>query len=134
MLGVKNILLVALGGALGAVSRFSVSNAIHHRINSEFPWGTLAVNCLGSFIIGFLMTVLVERFLGLEAWRLMLVVGFLGAFTTYSSFSYETLTLFQMGNLGFAVLNVVTNTIGCLMSVYLGAVLGRLVWGSHGAG
>lgn len=93
------LLLVALGGALGAVCRYLVGNAISKAIGSALPWGTFLINLGGCFAMGLLMTVIVERELLPAAWRLFLCVGLLGGFTTFSSFGYEALMLLAEGNI-----------------------------------
>lgn len=93
------LLLVALGGALGAVCRYLAGNAISKAIGSALPWGTFLINLGGCLAMGILMTVIVERELLPAAWRLFLCVGLLGGFTTFSSFGYEALMLLADGNI-----------------------------------
>lgn len=121
----SELLLIALGGALGAISRYLSSKGIHQLLGTDFPYGTLVVNVLGSFIVGLLMIVFIERFNINPLWRGFFIVGFLGAFTTFSSFSYETLSLFESGLLVSAGLNVLLNVILCLAAVFAGVMLGR---------
>lgn len=97
-----NLACVALGGALGAVCRYLLGNLISKAIGSALPWGTFAINIVGCFCMGLLMTVIVERELLGAAWRLLLCVGLLGGFTTFSSFGYETLMLLAEGRLAAA--------------------------------
>ena len=93
----NQVLAIAVGGAAGAVLRFWTSNLVHARLGQDFPYGTLVVNVLGSLLMGFLYILLLERLsLGPE-WRAVLLIGLLGAFTTFSTFSIETLNLVQAG-------------------------------------
>lgn len=96
------ILSVAVGGALGAVCRYLLGNFISRASGSALPWGTFAINIIGCFCMGLLMTLIVERGLLPAAWRLFLCVGLLGGFTTFSSFGYESLMLLTEGNIAAA--------------------------------
>jgi len=114
-----------LGGGLGAVARFMVSTSVNERLSSNFPYGTLVVNVMGSFIMGFLAMWLVEK-LGLNPLlRLAIFVGFLGAFTTFSTFSMETLNLFNEGLAFQALLNMLINVMLSVLAVWLGVILGK---------
>lgn len=119
-------LLVALGGAFGAVARYLVGGWIA-AIDSVFPVGTLVINISGSFLLGFLYVLALERFLVSSEWRLVLATGFLGAYTTFSTFSYETLKLVEDGAILAATLNVSLSIVGGLLAVYLGTVTARLI-------
>jgi len=123
-----NILYIALGGGLGAVCRYSLSVFMHRMLGANFPYGTLAVNVLGSFLVGLLAVVLLERLSVSVEMRSVLIIGFLGAFTTFSSFSYETLLLFQQGNHILALLNILLSVLLCLLFVWLGFTLGRIIY------
>ena len=94
-----NLVIIALGGALGAVSRFLLGNAVSKAIGSALPYGTFVINVVGCFAMGLLMTIIVDREILPAAWRLFLCVGFLGGFTTFSSFGYEALMLVTEGRL-----------------------------------
>ena len=119
------ILVIMLGGGLGAVARFIVSTTVNEKLSSNFPYGTLVVNVMGSFIMGFLAMWLVEK-LGLNPLlRLAIFVGFLGAFTTFSTFSMETLNLFNEGLAFQALLNMLINVMLSILAVWLGVVLGK---------
>ena len=96
------IISVAIGGALGAVCRYLLSNFISRASGSALPWGTFAINIIGCFCMGLLMTLIVERGLLPAVWRLFLCVGLLGGFTTFSSFGYESLMLLTEGNIAAA--------------------------------
>jgi CrcB protein len=117
--------LVAIGGAAGAVVRYVAASAIMIRFGGKFPLGTLVINLTGSFLIGFLMTALTERWNVDPNWRLLLVVGFLGGYTTFSSFEWETFTAAREGALPLAALNVVSSVVLGYLGVWLGVYLAR---------
>jgi CrcB protein len=124
-LTLSQALVIMLGGSLGALMRFVVSNSIAEKLGTSFPYGTLTVNVLGSFIMGFLAMLLAER-MGFDSLlRLGLFVGFLGAFTTFSTFSMETLNLFEEGLAGRALLNMLMNVTLSVLAVWLGVMLGK---------
>src|SRR6266568_4302300 len=102
-------LVVVIGGGTGALARYVAASAIMKRFGGEFPLGTLVINVTGSFLIGFLMTWLTERFQLDPRWRLLLVVGFLGGYTTFSSFEWETFTAVREGGLWTGMINVVSS-------------------------
>jgi CrcB protein len=118
-------LLVAIGGGTGALARYVAASAIMTRFGGRFPLGTLAINVTGSFLIGFLMTTLTERFQLDPRWRLLLVVGFLGGYTTFSSFEWETYTTVREGGLWTGMLNVVSSVMLGYVAVSLGSMLAR---------
>jgi fluoride exporter len=118
-------LLVMIGGGMGSLTRYVAASAIMGRFGGRFPLGTLAINVTGSFLIGFLMTVLSERFHFDPRWRLLLVVGFLGGYTTFSSFEWETYSAVRDGGLRIGALNIVASVMLGYMAVWLGAVMAR---------
>lgn len=118
----KEVLFVAAGGAVGSSLRYLLSSGIYAWYGRAFPWGTLAVNVLGSFAIGLLSILLVEKFNVAQEWRLAIVVGVLGGFTTFSSFSWDTLDLMQQGLTIKALLNVLANVMLCIVAAWLGAL------------
>lgn len=119
------VLAIAAGGALGAVMRFWVSSGVYALFGRSFPWGTLAVNVLGSLAMGFLFVFMLERLAAGAEWRAFVLVGLLGAFTTFSTFSIETLTLMQDSLYWRALLNVLVSVFACVLAAFAGVVLAR---------
>lgn len=118
-------LLIAIGAALGANARYLVSVSAGNRFGADFPYGTFIVNVTGSFILGFLLTLGTGRLqLSPEA-RLLLAVGFLGSFTTFSSYTVESLNLLRDAGLWPGLLNIVGNNVVGLLCALLGAMLAR---------
>ncbi len=124
----SNVLLVAAGGALGAAARYLLGGFVQARLGPGFPWGTFFVNVTGSFLIGVVL-VLVERDALPSEARLFLAVGILGGYTTFSTFSYETLQLLVAGNAGGVLLNALGQLLVGFLAVYLGVVFGRAFGG-----
>ncbi len=123
------LIAIAAGGALGAVMRYLVSNGIYSWLGRGFPWGTMTVNVLGSLVMGLLFVLLTERLALGPQWRAFLLIGFLGAFTTFSTFSMETLNLLEGGEVVRAVLNMVGSVVICVGAAWLGVIVGRISWG-----
>ncbi|HIO91223.1 MAG TPA: fluoride efflux transporter CrcB [Leucothrix mucor] len=122
---VSQIFAIMIGGAIGAAMRFIVSNGIYKLLGREFPYGTLAVNVIGSFLMGLLTVVLLERGDFDPLIKLAILVGFLGSFTTFSTFSMDTLTLINEGALSRAFLNMISSVIVCVTAVWLGMILAK---------
>lgn len=116
---------VALGGSIGAIARYLTVLFAQNTWGLRFPYGTLLVNTFGSFIAGFLLTFLVGRYNAGEYWRLFFFTGFLGAYTTFSSFAAETLLMFKDGQWLKLCSNIMLNNIGSLAMVLVGALLAR---------
>lgn len=124
----NQIIAIALGGAAGAVARFLVANGIYGWFGRSFPLGTLFVNVSGSFLMGFLTAFLLQRFTMVVEYRAALLVGFLGAYTTFSTFALESFYLFEEGELAKAALNIFLSTVLCLVAVWFGMLLGRRIF------
>lgn len=116
------VLLVGLGGFCGAVARYGIGRLM---TSGTFPYATLTVNVVGSLFIGLLATAFATRSLETEPFRLFLIVGFLGAFTTFSAFSLETLQLLNSGAWTRAALNILGNLALCLIAVFVGHIVAR---------
>ncbi len=122
-MAVANILWIALGGALGAVGRWAVGELIR----GELPWATFLVNVLGSLVIGFVFVLEAAGPNPHVGVRLFLTVGFCGAFTTFSTFSYQTLALLMEGRAAVGLLNIFLSVTVCLAAVWLGMFLATLL-------
>ncbi|MFZ5852937.1 MAG: fluoride efflux transporter CrcB [Chloroflexota bacterium] len=120
-------LAISVGAVLGANARYLVGGWIAERIGTGFPYGTLVINVSGSFLIGIVLTVVGERALAPWWVRPMLAIGFLGSYTTFSTFSFETLALVESGSLVAAAANVLGSVGAALLGVYLGTALARIL-------
>lgn len=118
----EKYLLVLAGGAAGSLARYLASTAIMSRFTGRFPLGTVLVNVTGCFLIGAMMTALTERLPGNPNLRLLLVVGFLGGYTTFSSFEWETFSLTRGGSPWLGLFNVVVSVVLGYLAVWLGAL------------
>ncbi|MCU7907191.1 MAG: fluoride efflux transporter CrcB [Candidatus Thiodiazotropha sp. (ex Epidulcina cf. delphinae)] len=121
----NQLIAIASGGAAGALFRFWVANGVHGLLGRGFPYGTLTVNVLGSLAMGFLYVLLLERTTVPPELRGALLIGFLGAFTTFSTFSIETLNLIEQAELFKAGLNILLSVSACVSACWFGLALGR---------
>lgn len=122
-----NYLVIGVGGFVGAVTRYAVAVWIGQRWGRIFPLGTFIINVTGSFFIGLLMTLFTERFTENPQWRLLLVVGFLGAYTTFSTFEYETGALLKDGEWLYAGLNVILSVVMGFIALKLGEIIAKTI-------
>lgn len=119
--------MVAMGGAVGSVLRFWVGGSVAERLGTRFPYGTFAVNCTGSFLIGLVITLIAEHANVNPNWKYLIGIGFIGGYTTFSTFEYETFQSMQDGKMLIASLNVILSiTIG-LICVWLGVMAARAI-------
>ena len=127
-------LIIMAGGALGTLTRYLMS-VLALPISNQLPWGTILINIAGSFIIGFFgtMTLASGRFPAAENWRLFVMVGFCGGFTTFSSFSLQTLDLLRTGATARAAINIVASVVLCVAAVAIGHALAARINGNAAA-
>ncbi|CAN5415379.1 fluoride efflux transporter CrcB [soil metagenome] len=123
----KQLLLIAGGGAAGSVLRYLMALGVYGIFGRAFPYGTLVVNISGCFIMGLLAAILLERVTYANELRGLLLIGFLGGYTTFSSFAVETLNLVENGEMMLACTNVLLSVVLCLVAVWLGLVIGRQI-------
>ena len=122
---VNDILVISIGAILGANARWIISRYAAKVLGPVFPYGTLFINVSGSFIVGFFMIWAIERALLDPRWRLLIVVGFCGAFTTFSSFAFETMAYFEQGQWALMSANFLSNNLLCLGAALAGMALAR---------
>jgi CrcB protein len=120
-------LAIALGGAVGALLRYWTSSGVYSLLGRDFPYGTLAVNVLGSLLMGILTILMLERMSIGPEMRAALLIGLLGAFTTFSTFSMETLFLIEQGEVFKASLNVIISVVVCIAATWFGVKIGRMI-------
>jgi CrcB protein len=120
-------ILVILGGGTGALLRYVSTQSVHAVFKTQSSWGTLFVNCVGALIIGFLINFFDMNLLSAK-WRLLLITGFLGGYTTFSAYSLETVQYFMSGNVKYALINIFANNILCILLVLLGLWINNLVF------
>jgi len=123
----SNVLLVGLGGFLGSIARFVASKSIDAKLNVIFPYGTLTVNIIGSFILGLVYTLAIRKGDFPESWRLLIGAGFCGGFTTFSAFAWENLNLMQGKLLSTSLLYVVISLVAGFIAVWSGAWFSRFL-------
>jgi CrcB protein len=124
---VNDILVISIGAILGANARWIISRYAARVLGPMFPYGTLFINVTGSFIVGFFMIWATERVLLDPRWRLLIVVGFCGAFTTFSSYAFETMSYFEQGQWLLMFANFASNNLLCLGAALAGMALARAV-------
>jgi CrcB protein len=122
---VKDFLAISVAAIVGANLRFLLSRLAAREFGTTFPYGTLAINIVGSFIVGFFVIWTTERVLVDPRWRLLVVVGFCGSFTTFSSYAFETMAYFEHGQWALMLTNVLSNNLLCLAGALAGIALAR---------
>ena len=121
----KDFLAISVAAIVGANLRFLLSRLAARELGTTFPYGTLAINIVGSFIVGFFVIWTTERVLVDPRWRLLVVVGFCGSFTTFSSYAFETMAYVEHGQWGLMLTNVLSNNLLCLDGALAGIALAR---------
>jgi CrcB protein len=123
---VLKYLIVGVGGFVGAIARYMIGTYIGSRFGIRFPYGTFVINISGCFLVGFVVTLL-ARSTASQYWRYLIPIGFIGAYTTFSTFEYETLRAVQDGQITTGLLNVVLSVVVGFAAVWVGAAIGRVV-------
>jgi len=118
------LIYIAIGGAAGALLRYTISGYTYRYLDGFLPWGTLVVNLLGCFAIGFLWNVF-ENFAYSPNTRTLIFIGILGAFTTFSTFGLESFNLFKEGEIKFAILNILVSNLGGIALVFIGYFISK---------
>ncbi len=122
---------IGVGAAVGANARYVLGQLVARRLGSDFPFGTLIINVTGSLLIGLIFTLLADRLLADTHWRLLLVIGLLGGYTTFSTFSLETIAMLQVGRwvpaFVYAGASVMLSLLGCYVGVILARILAQLL-------
>jgi len=122
-----SLIYIFIGGGTGALLRYLTSQFVNSQYNKNFSLGTVVVNCVGALLIGFLINIF-DMF-GLNTkWKLLLITGFLGGYTTFSAYSLETVNYFVNGNIKFGILNILINNILCLLFALLGLWVNKIVF------
>jgi CrcB protein len=121
----RQLIAIALGGSVGALARFFVANGVYAWLGREFPHGTLFVNVSGCFLMGLLTELMLQRFPLAAEYRAAVLIGFLGAYTTFSTFAIESFYLIEQGSFWKAGANMFLSVILCLVAVWVGLILGR---------
>lgn len=124
----KNLVLIAAGGGLGACLRYLTGMAALRWFGPNFPWGTLAVNIIGSFLMGIIAELIIRRFGADADLRLFLMTGLLGGYTTFSAFSLDAVLLMERGALTVAMGYILLNVIGAILALVLGLALARQIF------
>jgi len=122
---VKDLLAISVAAIVGANLRYLISRFAAKELGSIFPYGTLAINIVGSFIVGFFVIWTTERVLVDPRWRLLVIVGFCGSFTTFSSYAFETMAYFEQGQWALMLANIFANNLLCLGGVLAGIAVAR---------
>lgn len=120
-------LAIAFGGAAGAVSRYWLSTTVERFNGTTFPFGTFFVNVVGSFLIGVFFIIFAEKLQLVDQWRPIIIIGFLGALTTFSTFSLDALLLFQQGHYNTAFFYILSSVVLCLFAAFCGMQITRII-------
>ena len=123
----QNIIVIGVAGLIGTLVRYWLSGIIDNRAGTSFPFGTLTVNLIGCFVIGFLFYAFADEFVLHPTIRSAVFIGLLGGFTTFSSFGIQTFTLLENGQVLWAALNILLSNVGGLVLVWFGYILSRIV-------
>jgi CrcB protein len=121
----RTIVAIGIAGAAGALARYGLEGLVVRRASTSFPWGTFVVNVTGAFVLGFVLTLMTEQLTTASWVRSAIAIGFLGAYTTFSTLTYESYRLLEDGAVALAAANILGSSAAGLVAVYLGVVAGR---------
>jgi CrcB protein len=124
---VKDFLVISVAAVVGANLRYLLGRAALHQFGPAFPYGTLVINVLGSFVVGYFVMWAAGRAVVDPRWRLLVVIGFCGSFTTFSGYAYDTVAYFQRGEWGLMLANIFANNLLCMAGVLAGMGLARVI-------
>jgi len=122
-----NAIYIVIGGGIGALLRYFTSQFVNNLYNKNFSLGTISVNCIGALLIGFLINIFDISGIN-PKWKLLAITGFLGGYTTFSTYSLETVNYFLNGNIKYGILNILLNNILCILFVLLGIWLNKIIF------
>ena len=122
-----SLIYIVIGGGIGALLRYFTSQFVNNIFNKDFSLGTVFVNCVGALLIGFLINIFDPHGINTKL-KLLIITGFLGGYTTFSTYSFETVNYFLNGNIKYGILNIVLNNILCIFFVLLGLWLNKLIF------
>jgi CrcB protein len=122
-----NYIFIIIGGGIGALFRYLSTEIINNIFNNKFAFGTVVVNCIGALLIGFLINTFDILSLNIR-WKLFLITGFLGGYTTFSAYSLETVNFFMNGNIKYAIINIAFSNILCILFVFCGIWLNKIIF------
>jgi CrcB protein len=120
--------MIGLGGAAGAIARYQIAAMVQARVPAGFPYGTFVVNVSGCFVMGLVTALLTDRLVGHPNWRFLIPIGFVGAYTTFSTFELETFRAATEGALGVAMANVAASVVIGYLSLWIGLVVARMLF------
>ena len=123
----RTVMGIGVAGAVGALARYGLEGLVSQKTSATFPWGTFAVNVTGAFVVGFLFVLLTERFAVAPWLRSSLLIGLIGGYTTFSTFTLETYRLIEDGSVLLAAANSIGSVVAGLLAVYGGVVAGRAI-------
>ena len=122
-----SLIYIVIGGGIGALLRYLTSQFVNNLYNKSFSLGTIFVNCVGALLIGFLINIF-DMFGINSKFKLLIITGFLGGYTTFSTYSLETVNYFMNGNIKYGLLNILLNNILCILFVLLGLWLNKIIF------
>ena len=122
-----NYIIIIIGGGIGSLFRYFTTQIVNTAFNNKFLFGTIVVNCIGALLIGFLINIFDTYSLNMK-WKLFIITGFLGGYTTFSAYSYETVNYMLNGNIKYTIINILVSNILCIVFVFIGIWFNKIVF------